>query len=52
MSRKPGRKAGKCLESREVINKTAAYEKPTNIEAGKCLKSREVIKKAGGGVGL
>jgi hypothetical protein len=31
MSREPGRKAGKCIKSREVILKTAACEKPTNI---------------------
>jgi hypothetical protein len=32
MSREPGRKAGKCLESREeFILKTAACEKTTNI---------------------
>jgi hypothetical protein len=51
MSREPGRKAGKCLESREVIKKTAACEKPTNINVkpGNVSKVGKSLKKPGDG---
>jgi hypothetical protein len=52
MSREPGRKAGKCLESREVIKKPRPVKASKHFSAGKCLESQVVIKKDGGWIGL
>jgi hypothetical protein len=46
MSRKQRRKAGKCRESREIINKTAAYEKTTRtLKPGNVSKVGKSLRK-------